>query len=64
MKNEPEQAASGAKLPSSHWQGPDVPSPQRGLDHGSSAVLGDIRHRMCHCVETWGAPAAPARNGL
>lgn len=28
------------------------------LDHGSSAELGDIRDR------TWGAPAAPARNGL
>lgn len=60
MKNETEQVASGAKLLSSHWQGvgPDVPSPQCGLDHGSSAVLGDIRDR------TWGVPAAPAKNRL
>lgn len=61
MKNETEQAASGAELPSSHWQGggPDVPSPPWGLDHGSSAVLGDIRDRMWGTVQKPGVLLLP-----
>lgn len=66
MKNETGQLASDAKLPSSHWQGvgPDVPFPPCGLEHGSSAVLGDIGDRSWGTVAAWGAPAAPARKRL
>lgn len=70
MKNETEQGAPGAELPCSHWQGagPDVPSPQCGLEQAGPWQLccawGHQEQHLGHCVAAWGAPAAPQERAV